>query len=67
MTRALIRYGVWAGNPSGIREDIRLCIFETYGRTYKNFIPYQCSRKRGHGPNGEYCRQHAKMAREEAK
>lgn len=26
--------------------------------------PHQCSRKRGHGPNGEFCKQHAKMADE---
>jgi len=22
---------------------------------------HQCYRKRGHGPNGEYCKQHAKL------
>ena len=52
------RYSVWAGNPRGFPEDKTLCVEEVY----KEFVlnASQCSRKRGHGPNGEYCKQHAK-------
>lgn len=33
-------------------EDKTRCVEEVSGQ-------HQCSRKRGHGPGGEYCRQHA--------
>ena len=52
------RYGRWAGNPEGVPENEANCVQELYNRNDWHF--YQCSRKRGHGPNGEYCRQHAK-------
>jgi len=51
-------YGKWAGNPSGVPEDEECCIeavwdkFSWGGRQY--------SRKRGYGPDGLYCKQHAK-------
>ena len=50
------RYGVWAGEPKGYPEDMTQCVAEV-----GNFasIFYQCSRKRGHGPDGLYCKQHA--------
>lgn len=51
------RYGVWAGNPEGYPEDVTRCaeqVFPTIG------THCQCVRKRGHGPDGEYCKQHAK-------
>ena len=50
-------YGNWAGNPKGQSENKTRCVEEIWSR----YISYQCSRKRGHGPNGEYCKQHAKM------
>ena len=53
------RYGCWGGNPNGMREDPELCIEEVLP-THGSWIPRQCSRKRGHGPDGCYCRQHAK-------
>ena len=48
------RYGIRGSVP----EDPERCIegvWETGG-----WGCYQCSRKRGHGPDGCYCRQHAK-------
>jgi len=53
------RYGVWNGCPKGNPEDPTHCIEEVWpsGRAW---IPYQCSRKRGYGPDGLYCKQHAK-------
>lgn len=51
------RYGVWAGEPKGRPEDPSQCIEEIWD----NFTHgYQCSRKRGHGPDGLFCKQHAK-------
>ena len=50
-------YNQWAGNPKGIPEDTTRCIAEVWD----GFLSYQCSRKRGYGPNGEYCKQHAKI------
>lgn len=54
------RYGCWAGYPEGTRENKEHCIAEVYG--WPSHISYQCQRKRGHGPNGEFCKQHAKKA-----
>lgn len=53
-------YGCWAGNPRGQREDETRCIMPARRIGWQL---YQCSRKRGHGPNGEYCWQHARKAR----
>jgi len=50
------RYGAWGGCPMGHREDLTCCIEEVW----RTGIPHQCSRKRGHGPDGLYCKQHAK-------
>ena len=39
------------------REDVSLCIEEVAGR--ESWPSYrQCTRKRGHGPDGLYCKQH---------
>ncbi len=51
------RYGIWAGSPKGQPEDLNCCVESVYGTG--RYINSQCSRKRGHGPNGEYCKQHA--------
>lgn len=53
------RYGQWAGNPKGMKERPEDCIWEVWP-SGRMMIPYQCSRKRGHGPDGLYCKQHAK-------
>ena len=52
------RYGVWPGNPNGVPEDPERCIEDVLPSG--GWFPYQCSRKRGHGPDGCYCKQHAK-------
>jgi hypothetical protein len=54
----LKRYGKWSGNPGGRLEDLTRCTEEVWPTT--GWIPYQCQKKRGHGENGEYCKQHAK-------
>lgn len=59
------RYGEWAGNPNGMPEDPTCCIKEVVPSDGR-WIPYQCSRKRGHGPDGLYCKQHAKQHPENA-
>ncbi len=53
-------YGQWAGNPKGHPEDIAKCIKKVWP-TDGYIIPHQCNRKRGHGPDGLYCKQHAKI------
>lgn len=51
-----MRYGVWAGNPNGFAERKADCKAEVND----GYHTAQCQRPRGHGPEGEYCRQHAK-------
>ena len=51
------RYAAWKGNPQGVPEDKAKCVEEVVNA---DWIMRQCNRKRGHGPNGEYCKQHAK-------
>lgn len=48
------RYGAWAGNPAGHKPDFKLCCAEVR----KDWHYYQCSRSRGHGPDGAYCKTH---------
>lgn len=57
-------YGEWAGNPKGQLENIEYCVESVYrnGR----MIEAQCSKKRGHGKDGLYCKQHAKHNPQEA-
>jgi hypothetical protein len=59
------RYGQWTGDRAGQEEDPKLCIEEVSDSTGWHY--YQCSRKRGHGPHGEHCKQHGKMAAERIK
>ncbi len=54
----LDRYGAWAGNPKGFAPDYNRCAWQVFDRTF--FRSYQCTRKCGHGPDGAYCKQHAK-------
>jgi len=51
-------YDQWAGNLKGWPEDPARCVAKVYGGWYS----LQCSRKRGLGPDGLYCWQHAKKA-----
>lgn len=51
-------YGRWGGNKKGVPEKTENCIESVFrGRSP---IESQCSRKRGHGPLGLYCKQHGK-------
>lgn len=52
------KYGGWAGNEHGRVADLTRCCVEV--TRYENGWPrnHQCNRKRGHGPDGEYCKQH---------
>jgi hypothetical protein len=51
-------YDKWAGNPKGIIEDPKQCVESVSDDT--GWHSHQCYRKRGHGKDGLYCRQHAK-------
>jgi len=53
------RYRQWAGSPEGTLEDPTRCIQEVWEQS-RMIHAYQCLRKRGFGPDGLYCRQHAK-------
>jgi hypothetical protein len=50
------RYGEWGGNPSGNRPLPDRCAHEVYDGMTRIFS--QCARKRGHGPEGAFCKQH---------
>ena len=53
------RYGENSYNK-GSPEDPKRCIVEVFSAD--GWRSYQCQRKRGYGPNGEQCKQHARMA-----
>ena len=53
------RYGCWAGDEKGTPEDVTRCVKEIWSRPH-TFVSGQCSRKRGYGPGGLYCKQHAR-------
>jgi len=50
-------YGTWSGNQSGHRFDPNTCAYEVF---LGGWIPGQCTRNPGHGPDALYCKQHAK-------
>lgn len=52
------KYGQWAGKPSGYPYNDAHCAYETMGPG--GYLFHQCSRPNGHGPDGLYCKQHAK-------
>lgn len=56
------RYGTWAGDPRGVPEDPSRCIMELFGAVGSPG-GYQCTRKRGYGPAGAWCKQHDPDAR----
>jgi len=53
------RYSKNPENRKGTPEDPERCIHEVWPRRWP--FSRQCYRKRGHGPDGLYCKQHAKM------
>ena len=61
MEKKLRVYGKWAGNPKGVPEDETRCIEEVWPSDGHGWNSYQCTRKRGYGKDGLYCKQHAKM------
>ena len=52
------RYGVWVGSPGGVPENVGRCIEVVYPQ--EQWATRQCLRRRGHGEDGLYCKQHAK-------
>lgn len=53
-------YNRWAGDPKGVPEDTSRCVAEV-AEPGRGLHFYQCSRKRGHGPDGLMCSQHYGM------
>ena len=51
------KYNRWAANPKGDSYRMGYCAYEVWWAVSS----YQCSRKSGYGPDGLYCKQHAKM------
>lgn len=53
-------YGVWAGQPAGQKPDLTRCCEEVWTRERwsRRHQHHQCSKPRGHGPDGAYCKQH---------
>lgn len=61
------RYGSNATNGfRGAPEDPARCVEEVWNGP-RGMTSSQCSRKRGHGPNNEWCKQHAKQQKEEGR
>jgi hypothetical protein len=54
------KYARWAGNRHGNPYKPERCAEEVWPND-RGFIPGQCFRKPGHGPDGIFCKQHAKM------
>ena len=54
------RYGQSALNERGDAEDPTRCVDEVWNGP-RGMTSSQCRRRRGHGPDGEWCRQHAKQ------
>jgi len=57
-------------NPPKTIEEARAHRFGRYGHRYcenecafeiQDYAKHQCSRRKGHGINGLYCKQHAKI------
>ena len=61
------QYGDWAGLPQGYKPDLTRCCVEVTSYVGRWPKQNQCNRKRGHGPDEAYCKQHdpaAKAARD---
>lgn len=59
------RYGVWSGEPKGKSYNPEKCAYKVL--RVGGFISSQCLRKSGHGPDGAFCRQHAKIVLKDIK
>jgi hypothetical protein len=58
-------YRQWGGNPKGTPEDTSRCI-ERVPDGGRSCLSHQCSFRRGHGPDGLYCKKHAKRYSKES-
>ena len=58
------RYTEWAGNQDGTEYDPKRCAYEVWPSS--RWLPAQCLRKNGYGPDHLYCKQHAKKLKMEA-
>lgn len=59
MTHYQKSYGKWSGKPNGNRPDFTKCAASVHPPGMWS-IERQCSRSCGHGPDGAYCKTHAK-------
>lgn len=55
------RYNKWTGNPKGFQYKEERCAYEVHDIV--GWGQHQCFRKNGYGPNGLYCKQHAKKVK----
>lgn len=53
------RYRTWAGSPKGTPYNPSTCAMDVPD-TGRSVLSHQCLRKPGYGPDGLYCKQHAK-------
>ena len=53
------RYEKWAGKPGGVPENLNNCVENVGFGDVGSPGGRQCSRLRGYGKDGLYCRQHA--------
>jgi len=51
-----LRYGVWAGDKTGHAANYDRCCASLHDKYHPG--GYQCTRKRGFGPDEAYCKQH---------
>ena len=57
------RYGQWAGDESGTVEDPLRCVASVPNPAIaRGFVQKQCPRQRGFGPDGLYCKRHARIS-----
>lgn len=54
-----LRYCQWAGNPKGYVFDQNRCAYAVHDEI--TGLSRQCYREPNHGPDGLYCKRHAKM------
>lgn len=52
------RYGDYGGNPKGHAPDFTRCCEDVARPLGVTYMYGQCTRKRGYGPEGAYCKQH---------
>lgn len=53
-------YGVWSEKPKGSRPNFTKCAASVDSKGGWGPVEHQCTRPCGHGPDGAYCKQHAK-------